>query len=487
MVVFKKWLSSTYPEVASFFSELSEFDDLLKSKKLSDGFTFLLPNAEYVENLRQVAEEDEDAALERVCALFLPIHLRNVGDFRYNSEDIPNMRNYKLPIYKIEGSTVFLGKSGKTKLNALQLNVECNFSVFKVQGGAVPMGRAKSSYLKKKRDEVRSRENGAVPKKAASGARCKLYDGLLHSRDIYADCLNYVASFLKWLNKANKEIYEAILPLLDYCPITTFFILFEPYKGDYYFIDDELINRWHCSHKPVKAPHKVLIKHLKASSGGYAHVRNFQITMSDIRNDVIDIKNVKSAAAAIASHYNNLVHNNVVGDAQNVLPDATWEYIKKKSIGQYNMKLFQDELRVYIALSRGEESDKEIIRSLKLMIKMLPRYTNLEYAQSLAKLEYMSMIWAFSQSLYYLYVCPVTSGEFGGTQCAYSDIDPSQDTYYDCVAPKMAELDTFSTESDMPSMEELCEGLDVLLKNGETIPEELLARLRPEATTTSVE
>ena len=470
MIEFKslKEFIKSRSDIYELFDELDIFDTSLSSRKLKNGLTFLVPNTAYVSKLKNLAEKSEDSATEQILNLFLPIYLPTVSDWSRNISDIPNMHNKRLQIDNITNDGIKL--SNGTRLSRINFNVGKDpVALYAVTGGAVPKGTANTEKKLTKTVTTNSQQS-------SRNVRKLLYASLHTTNNVFNSCGNYVGSFIKWLSKHDEVLYDAVLPLLDYCPITSFMILFEPDKGGHYLLDEIIIDRWYSTHETNNGL-MYLSKALSTKLVCNAHTRGYTSSVDDIRMEILDNKVPSQIINHINGVYNSLVFDNVIGTVNTVLPQTTHMLLKKASQKGYNIKLFQDELRLTISalLSEGVTNNR-LLEDVRSYIKLLPALNDIKTASSLSKTEYVARVASLVNTTYFLYVTPTYQGEFGGKPTEYEDIDPYSEEPADLVALKMQEL---QKKAVIPNKSDVIDNFEELLANGgEGVPREVYLKLK---------
>jgi hypothetical protein len=428
--IFGKFLESR-PDIVDLFEEFDISSTLLNSKKLINGFTFLVPNNTYVKKISALGAKDEEVAVSRIMDLILPIPLSSIREWTSNKDDIPNMHNRKLQITNITNDGIAL--EGGAILLPLRYRTNEPVYFYEVTKAPVNTGKGKSSR------KVSSSTTKKQLDSASTNVRVALYDSLGNCKDIYNLAAHYCGSFLKWLSKNDNGLYVALIPLLDYCPITTFTILFEPYKNAHYLLADNVINKWYdemgngdCS--------VFLMQTLQSHITCNAHSADYIREVNEVRQDLLDESLPKKIGLDINSIYDDLVFNNRVGSLGSVLPVATHTLLKSKSSKNYNIKLFQDELRFNIEHLVNETlSTKSVLTEIRSMLKLLPKFNDQRIITASSKDVFVNYVHTFSNTTYLLYVAPYKDGEFGGIKAQYDDIDVDG-KYYDLVSKKIIKL-----------------------------------------------
>lgn len=443
--------------------EIDPNDSLFMSKKLKMGFTFLLPHSDYVESLWEDLEDDEDAIIDKLGCLIIVDYLPSPSDWNIHRDDIPNLHKKKLRINSIEGNKITMVNGAVIKrCSEFESN---SIALFNVLRGTIEKGKDKST-----------RGKNTVKKPVSSNVvnvRAELYKNVING-NIYNNTLSYVASFLYFLRKTNTELLKAIVPYLDYCPITTFIILFEPNKGDRYFIDTDVLAQWygtHVKHNNSKSIMQKTLADFKDSCGMYGNSKNTLSALNEVREDLIDQRIPKNLISSLNEAYNNLVSYNTIGAETNVLPESTFKYMKSRCSEEYNLKLVQDEIRAMVSTYNEEDDAQTALKETCRVLKLLPRLNDVRTLQSQPKSAFISTVACFVNTTYFLYTTPSKVGSMGGIKNYYTSTDPTSDQYVDPSIYKMEKLSGVKNKST--NYNELISQINSLVENGESVPREL--------------
>lgn len=453
------------------FEEIDPDNFIFNSKKLKNGVTFLFPHDNYIEEIRNALETDENLAIDVIRCLILTEFMPSPSN--WHSTNITNMHNKCIDVAKVSGKMITLGNDAVLERSNTYANEK--IAIYNVKSGIVTKGKRRAPRKQSKPVTNRGKLDGKI--------RENLYNLLKSAqsyRSLYTLCLNYVGSFIKYIKKNNEVLYKSIGPYLDYCPIASFFILFEPFKGAKFFIDTEIINAWYNESAQLpKNAKSLLMNIIKTSSGdAYANPSNYKQNMQDLIDEITDQKMPSSIIDAIDDAYNTFVNNNEIGDMYGVVNVEAHEYMKTRCSKSYNLKLFQDELRIRICTDiENSESPDTVINNVRDIIKLLPQLNDTRTVNSQTNSAFIINAFCFINSRYFLYLAPTTIGQFKGVRDLYINASPNSDKPIDPIAYKIQNLQSISDEH--VDMEDLVANMKQLIQNGERIPVELYNMINP--------
>jgi hypothetical protein len=221
-----QWVERADPTFASVIRELC----LEYALDARGGVTFLFPPAHCREAIVAAAESDApESAVLMIKALIIPEHVTSLGDF---ARPLGNLNG--LPFRPASGGFSAGGASFSVSAAAPAFTAlgERPIAVYAVSGQVPPtvvaVGEAER-YAPVPHQRPRVGGSGAAP----AGWRATYAETLARTPVGPANPsphLAAVASLLCWLREREPDTYTAVLPLLDYEPIITFYILLEPHK-----------------------------------------------------------------------------------------------------------------------------------------------------------------------------------------------------------------------------------------------------------------
>jgi hypothetical protein len=376
-------------------------------------FTFLMPNAETIAKLVKLADEDDDRALSLVMSLFLQGNYSSQYDW-LNTDEILNILNRKVETSTIERNKIVFK-------NKCEITLNRNFrsqsaSIYNIVGGDMPPIGKKIATKKKKKEEVKP-----VDKKVKVNIRQELFKSIMESSNQEEKCYEIVNSLLYFMRQEIPDIYESVLPFLDYSPIVSFFILIEPGKGQYYFVDEKILNAWFSAHNNPIQDYFI--------SGFHSLVYNSELKdeIQEQRDIILSSSSAKEFIANIDEIYSNLITKNQIGSVNNVLTKRAHSYLIS-TCKHYNIKLMQDELRmIHDNLVSERHTSRQIMQQMYNRLRLLPFFDDPATLSAITKQEFIANASVFVNTTNFLYLAPSRASEFGGVAKSLEFASPNGD------------------------------------------------------------
>jgi hypothetical protein len=226
------------------------------------GVTFLYPKdkAYRDEIVTKAYSEDADEAQKLIESLIIPEALLTAADF--NRRAVGNKLGVRFVVESVEGSKVKL--AGGVELVPAEdfrpLAKRANdIAVWVVAKGRAPLtGESYTAPAPARRGEKKARggADGMVPSERFLLALkvenkfdlCMRVDRCLGHNPYLAK----VVSLLNYLKVSQPDLFAKVLPVIDYDPVVTFYLLLEPYKtsGEFLIPNAALFGEggWNCAH-----------------------------------------------------------------------------------------------------------------------------------------------------------------------------------------------------------------------------------------------
>ncbi len=473
METFTSYIRDTNRDLYEVAENTEVFDLVKRSQKLKGGFTFLMPNADYTKKIKELYDEDDESAFEMLKNLIVCSYLPSPSD--WNTDELSNLHNKKIDTVNIGNKEITLAGKGSAVISVDRkfANKAAGIAIYKVTSGFVSKGTTKAKKVKvEKRPKI-------------VGYRRSLFAHVMEQNDIYTECLHLVVSFLKHLSKTDTDTYEALVPLLDYCPVTTFIILFEPLKGAHHFVDDATIDGWYPNYSHVKNPRSAYLKVLESvkKTPPSAH---YKAVVQQIRNELQELVNLVDIIKLTHESYKELTTlNQLSGDiaVRDVLPLRTFTYLKSKYVNGHNIKLVQDEIRmaIRVALEEGD-SWKTVFEDVCREHNLYPQLMDTTNTSTMTKQALLMALASFIDTTNFHYLLPPKIGAYGGKSGNCIDVDPSKETedLADLVIdPTKYKADILSSVKDKKtSVDDVEESIRSLIETGEHIPDSLIQSMR---------
>lgn len=241
-----QWIEREDPELARAIRDLC-LEGALSPSPAHRGITFLFPDEKRRKEIDKIAYgDDPDKASEIIRSYIIPDIFLSPSDFASKDRQCGNHLGvgFGKPTAHDSDSVTFKDfKIEKAKTFKAMNKRSDDISVWKVVSGSPPMkGEAYSAPKKERREKPAKVGRGEQRVSARLCLLQKAVDGLgVKNVDPF---LAYVVSFLNFLKWTGDATLDRISFALDYEPIVSFFILFEPFRCSDYFIPDEVFNKW---------------------------------------------------------------------------------------------------------------------------------------------------------------------------------------------------------------------------------------------------
>lgn len=367
-----QWVEAQDPAFAGAIRDLC-LEGALSPGGRSAGVTFLYPKDKaYREEIVDKAYSDEaDDAVKLIESLIIPDALLTGADF--NRRAVGSRLGVKYTVESADASKVKL--AGGVELAPAEdfrplARRSGEIAVWVVTKGRLPLTGEKYSAP------------APVRRAKAGGARYGGDNGL-NDRQLLATttegefdrCMKQdrcrthnpylakVVSLLNYLKANNAELLQTVMPVLDYDPVVTFYLLLEPYKstGDYLIPDSVLFGQgaWNGAdaygnaveeYKAVfrSMPTQQAMTATDPQSGQPAVPYVFRdraavmAQVDVVRQQIVNGQNPRQAPQMVQDVYAVLATQNSIQGMSPILPDATLRALSGSK------KLWQDELRFIV-------------------------------------------------------------------------------------------------------------------------------------------
>lgn len=257
-----QWVEAQDPDFAQAIRDLCLEGHLSPGGK-KRGVTFLYPaDAAYRQEIvAKTYGADGDEAARMVEALIVPDAFVEGASFSQPGRQVGNLAGVLLPVEKATSKAVHL--AGGVELARCETFLpretrQSDIAVWLVAKGRLPTEGAPYTAPRAERPP-RARTGGAEGEAAAAPAPASRAALALRTADRFIECLQadrcrahnpylaVVVSFLNWLAAKHPERLAALRPVLDYDPVVSFYLLFEPYRtagAGPYLVPEELLAEW---------------------------------------------------------------------------------------------------------------------------------------------------------------------------------------------------------------------------------------------------
>jgi hypothetical protein len=201
----------------------------------------------------------------------------------------------------------------------------------------------------------------------------------------------------------------------------SFFILIEPGKGQYYFVDEKILNAWFSAHNNPIQDYFI--------SGFRSLVYNSELKdeIQEQRDVILSSSSAKEFIANIDEIYLNLITKNQIGSVGNVLTKRAHSYLIS-TCKHYNIKLMQDELRmIHDNLVSERHTSRQIVQQMYNRLRLLPFFDDPSTLSAITKQEFIANASIFVNTTNFLYLAPSRAGEFGGVSKSLEFASPNGD------------------------------------------------------------
>jgi hypothetical protein len=345
-----QWLKKEDPELAGAVHELC------LEGALASGATLLYPTDAAYRNeiIDRVNSGDTNEAARLMESLIIPDAVRNGADFL--SRPVGNALGVKLAVKSADGMKVQLAEGVALELARSFPNSE-DVAVWRVTSGRLPLeGEPFDAYPRRAAGGGHHKRH-AVKGGADNPRRClaRRVEEKFCARMLRNKCAGYdpylakSVSLLNYLKATHPEVLAAVLPMIDYDPLVTFYLLLEPYKAQAPFVIPEEVlfgpNGW-CgasAYGDALAEYKAFFNGAAGSGSKGPYV----FSAPDKVSSRVDAERQRQGGGRpnpqkVQKVYAALIAQNTIDGLQPVLPEGTLAALPG------NKKLWQDEFRFVV-------------------------------------------------------------------------------------------------------------------------------------------
>ena len=470
----REYLYSAYPTLYSVIQQVDTDEVFFESKKVKQhGMTFVIPDNTVCNKINELLHTDDDNANDNILKI-LSIHLI-VKNYDSASQWETQYENSIGRCVKVINAT--------TRTIKLENNVQIslvykskNFSIYQAHGGTLPVGE---------RIKLADKNVQTKPKKiiSSNSVRIQLYKDVLNSRNVYESANLYSNSIVEYISSAYPDVFTAILPLLDYCAITNFIILFEPSKKSNYFIDNVVINSWWNENKDTLSDTTntfIYDNIVGLLSDDRDHILAIKQELDELREEIIDCNIVSDVINGIKEAYENMITNNKIGKLSNVLPTETITYLNTHN-GSV-LKLAQDEIRVQVA-SNIVHNVKGVLEDVVGMLPSFPQTISKEQINMYGSLMFLSLCKSLSITTYFLYIAVPDPKLYNATPINLGYINIESESVLDMThnfftqqPQKKKQQQLYSIKEKKPTDDRLKHAIKEAIARGEQINQDFIDR-----------
>jgi len=412
---FETFLHSKYPNISNLFDRYNIQDDIDEDDNFSKGFSFIMPN----EVIMDTIERSKDRAKSKLLkSMIVSGYFPNSTSWR-NINNTIDMNGNVVTLLSARGSTVTLNSgSGKSVITMVR-NIEgtCPISVYQLSEDSDLPGIVQNP--------ISSKQMVTKPTIKKS-MRSELEAKFLGATGLESFCARYLASFLFYLSTRDSQLLKALVPLLDYNPVTNFMNVFEIHKKDGFFINTLLINDWLNSE--IDTPSSFYFQTLEKYKPSLP--QGLIAEINSLRTKLYNTRSANDKLSMLNELYDTLVDDNNIGKYKNIYPSATIELLKKAEFDG-NIKAIHDEMRTVVDCVMNGTTSKNMAREICYQAKLIPRIFNERIIFSFSSSQVNEVLNQFINSTYFL-AFRIANCEFGGTATIYSESSDSSSLIDPC-------------------------------------------------------
>lgn len=368
-----QWIEDKDNDLACAIRDLC-LDNMLVPRGGSPGVTFLYPKEkEYRDEIvRKAYSNDADDAVELIRSLIIPVAFHGTDDFKGNPPVGSHLGvKYEVKCVSEEGVDL-VGGVKLTPADDFHPLTKCKdeLAVWYVDAGRLPLSgksynapqmvnRSRILRVTGRGEEISRRE------KLALTAEIAFKDAINNTNsDPY---LVIVVSILHWLSKNQTELYMKLLPIIDWCPFITFYLLVQPYKKaapEGYLIPDNIlygdtgaawnddtptVSNYATAYESIMNSIAGQVETSAVDSGGelvvarvFSDQSSVKAEIEAVRMDILTTSTLEASINKIQEKYANLRIGNTMGGLSAVYPSATIAALPG------SMSIWMDEFRFVI-------------------------------------------------------------------------------------------------------------------------------------------
>lgn len=340
------------------------------------GVTLLLPTGKFLDEIVENVDKDQEKALEQLQACILNDSYQSISSLHMAKGTISNRLNQDVEV-SVSGMEGKLS-NGSTikKSDFVPIDSRQNVNVFVLDGPMVLNGKTAKPAEKVDKSRVKGTktEGGAehsnsrwVLAKRVEKDFCMYMMGAVNNQGLkrspYEDAVAALIDYLEYAPGADKSALEQVKAVIDTCPITSFYLIFEPYSDQHRVITDDVFAHF------IK--HNINCRSTRESLDSIS-VKNADFTkVNDARIQILN-KAVKDQPAELLKVYEN-VHG---GDAKLALARDEFRlfvnnsYEEFQTVSNFDLQEFVDFVRAvetkynFKSVSDQTTLDKYLMKNL---------------------------------------------------------------------------------------------------------------------------
>lgn len=330
-------------------------EGMLSPGRRNVGITFLFPDAALIKKIEDKAYSgDEEEAVRLIQTLIIPDVFQTSAEF--GKRPSGSRFGVKFDVEKAEGDkVVFKGFEIKKVKDFAGLRNE-NLAVWDLVKGLPPMTGA--AYIPPEREMNKTRGGADEVPRLPSTKPLRLLAAEAAEEAYKANLddsvyLKKAVSLMIYLREYEPLVIDTLVPVLDYDPMATFYILFEPRRLVGHLVSDGIMNEW----GGIDLFHNAAAEYCEilSSVANPIDPADFYKAVTNARLEVVQNGGNKRRAnlsTDVRKDYKNLVENRSIQGLSNVVPENTARVVRER-------KLWQDELRFTCHARQGIRSSDE--------------------------------------------------------------------------------------------------------------------------------
>lgn len=415
--------------------------------------TIIIPSNNIIKRCNALLDSKEDQVLETMRTFFILGNFYTKNDWFNSRDDLVNLRGCKVSVKNTDKNIIF---DNNCEIKIMRSVKDNNFTIYTLENGVPPAGTKQRAKKKPAEKQEKSKKN----------SRYELYSEVYQSNDPVKSATTILSSFFEFLQHEQPEVLRAILPFMDYSPLVSFMIVFEPSKSIYFFVSDKLIDNW-CATREAPLDKYFFYTALKENADAFPQSSGLKDAIQEEREILLEAMTALNLINNLDETYSDLVKYNKVGRVSQCYSDLSFRYISA-ACKHYNIKLMQDELRALYDNCTAGTTVYERLAMMYKYLNLLPYFNDQSTLNSMTTDDVVSNVKSFVNTTYFLYLLPQTPGQFGGVPGKYEDADPRR-ACVDPVAEKMAKV---------PASKNIVNNIRNLMQSGRKLPRDLVLLAR---------
>lgn len=409
--------------------------------------TVIIPSDEIIDKCLVLINKKSVQVLETLCTFFIIGNFYTKNDWTNSRDNLTNLRSCKINIKHADKVITF---DNDCEIKIIRNIKHNDYTMYSLESGMPPAGM-------KERPKKKATVDKAKHQNTQTNTRYEIYAEVYKSNDPVKTATSILSSFFEYLKNDQPELLKAILPFMDYSPLVSFMIIFEPSKSTYHFISNKIVDNWSNMRETPMNKYS-FYEFLLSSNTTHVSIADIQ----EEREILLESLSAMNLINNLDEVYSDLIKNNKIGTTNNIYSDISFRYITAAS-KHYNIKLMQDELRALYD-NNYESSEHDRLSMMYKYLNLLPYFNDKAILNSMTTDNAISNIKTFINTTYFLYILPTSPGQFGGTPGYYHNANPKSQ----CIDPVAVKM------SKIPVAKNIITDMRARLQNGKKLPREFV-------------